>query len=52
VLAIEDALSPQTVVPFPTISAFSVQETGKNSIDPIQAKALSKYFQVSASLFI
>ncbi len=25
---------------------------GKRSIDPIQAKALSEYFQVSASLFI
>jgi HTH-type transcriptional regulator / antitoxin HigA len=25
---------------------------GKRSIDPIQAKALGKYFQVSASLFI
>jgi HTH-type transcriptional regulator / antitoxin HigA len=25
---------------------------GKRSIDPIQAKALGEYFQVSASLFI
>jgi HTH-type transcriptional regulator / antitoxin HigA len=25
---------------------------GKRSIDPIQAKALGEYFQISASLFI